>query len=207
MKKTILKKYARLIAECGANVQKGQDVFIGAGMDQPEFVKMVAEECYKLGAARVVVDFDYPPLTKLAMRYSSVKTLGNLTSYQKARWEYYVEKLPCRIFIESDDPDGLKGINQDKMLKVQRLRYPLIKGYRDEMENKYQWCIAAVPGAAWAKKVFPGLRTSQAMEKMWEAILTASRVNEDPVAAWKEHNADLQERCKYLNSLGIAELH
>ena len=146
-------------------------------------------------------------MTKLAMRYSSVKTLGNLTSYQKARWEYYVEKLPCRIFIESDDPDGLKGINQDKMLKVQRLRYPLIKGYRDEMENKYQWCIAAVPGAAWAKKVFPGLRTSQAMEKMWEAILTASRVNEDPVAAWKEHNADLQERCKYLNSLGIAELH
>ena len=66
MKKTILKKYARLIAECGANVQKGQDVFIGAGMDQPEFVKMVAEECYKLGAARVVVDFDYPPRTRPA---------------------------------------------------------------------------------------------------------------------------------------------
>ena len=69
MKKTVLKKYARLIAECGANVQKGQEVFIVAQPDQPEFVKMVVEECYKLGASRVVVDFDYAPLQKLHYKY------------------------------------------------------------------------------------------------------------------------------------------
>ena len=207
MKKTILKKYARLIAECGANVQKGQEVFIVAGLDQPEFVKMVAEECYKLGASNVFVDFAYAPLTKLDMKYCSVKELGSLKNFQKARWEHYVEKLPCRIYIESDDPDGLKGINQNKMLKVQQMKYPLLKGYMDQMDNKYQWCIAAVPGPAWAKKVFPGMRTSQAMEKMWEAILSTSRVNDDPVAAWKEHNADLKARCDYLNNLGIEELH
>ena len=207
MQKTRLKKYARLIARIGANVQKGQEVFILAGLDQPEFVKMVTEECYKLGASRGVVDFDYQPLEKLHVRYCTLKTLGSLTGYQKARWEHYVEKLPCRIYIDSDDPDGLKGINQNKMLKAQQMRYPLIKGFRDEMENKYQWCIAAVPGPAWAKKVFPGLRTSQAMEKLWEAILSTSRVTEDPVAAWEEHNADLKKRCDYLNSLGIEKLH
>ena len=207
MKKTILRKYARLIAECGANVQKGQEVFINAGLDQPEFVKMLVEECYKLGACRVVVDFDYAPLEKIHVKYCDVETLGSLTNYQKARWEHYVEKLPCRIYLDSDDPDGLKGIDQNKMLKAQQMRYPLIKGYRDEMDNKYQWCIAAVPGAAWAKKVFPGLTTHQAIEKMWEAILLTSRVTEDPVKAWKEHNADLAARCKYLNSLGIEELH
>ena len=207
MKKTILKKYARLIAECGANVQKGQEVFINAGLDQPEFVKMLVEECYKLGASRVVVDFDYAPLEKIHVKYCDVETLGGLTNYQKARWEHYVEKLPCRIYLDSEDPDGLKGIDQNKMLKAKQMRYPLIKGYRDEMENKYQWCIAAVPGAAWAKKVFPGLTTHQAIEKMWEAILFTSRVTEDPVAAWKEHNADLKARCDYLNSLGITELH
>ncbi len=207
MKKTILKKYARLIAECGANVQKGQEVFIAAETDQPEFVRMVVEECYKLGASRVVVDFNYAPLEKLHVKYCSVDTLGSLTGYQKARWEHYVEKIPCRIYLESEDPDGLKGIDQNKMLKAQQKRYPLIKGYRDELENKYQWCIAAVPGAAWAKKVFPGMRTSQAMEKLWEAILFTSRVTEDPVAAWREHNADLKARCDYLNSLGIEELH
>ena len=207
MKKTMLKKYARLIAECGANVQKGQEVFINADVDQPEFVKMVAEECYKLGASRVVVDFDYAPMEKIHVKYCDVETLGGLTNYQKARWEHYVEKLPCRIYLDSEDPDGLKGIDQNKMLKAKQMRYPLIKGYRDEMENKYQWCIAAVPGAAWARKVFPGLTTHQAMEKLWEAILSTSRVTEDPVAAWKEHNADLKARCDYLNSLGITELH
>ena len=207
MKKTILRKYARLIAECGENVQKGKDVFINAEVDQPEFVKMVTEECYKLGAARVVVDFDYAPLTKLHVKYCSLDVLGGLASYQKARWEYYVEKIPCRIYLVSEDPDGLKGINQNKMLKAQQMRYPLIKGYRDQLENKYQWCIAAVPGAAWARKVFPGLTTHQAIEKMWEAILSTSRVTEDPVAAWKEHNEDLHRRCAYLNSLEIDQLH
>lgn len=207
MKKTILRKYAHLIAACGVNVQPGQEVFINAGLDQPEFVKMVTEECYKLGASRVVVDWDYQPLQKTNYRYESLETLGTLTGYQKARWEHYLEKIPCRIYLESDDPDGLKGIDQEKMLKAQQMRYPLIKGYRDELENKYQWCIAAVPGVAWAKKLFPGVTKKQAVEKLWAAILSTSRVTDDPVQAWKEHNADLHQRCSYLNSLRIRELH
>ncbi|MBR4186744.1 MAG: aminopeptidase [Clostridia bacterium] len=207
MKKTVLRKYARLIAEAGVNVRPGQEVFIAAGLDQPEFVKMVAEECYKLGAVRVTVDWDYQPLSKVDNRYCTVETLGSLTGYQKARWEYYVEKIPCRIYLDSDDPDGLCGIDQDKMLRAQQMRYPLIKGYRDALENKYQWCIAAVPGPAWAKKLFPDLTKHQAMEKLWEAILSTSRVMDDPVAAWKEHNDDLHARCAYLNGLGIDKLH
>jgi aminopeptidase len=75
------------------------------------------------------------------------------------------------------------------------------------MENKYQWCIAAAPGKDWAKKVFPGERASVAVEKLWEAILTASRVLEDPIAEWDKHNKNLAERCEYLNSLGIKELY
>ena len=63
MKKTVLRKYAHLIATVGINVQKGQEVFVAAELDQPEFVKMVVEECYRAGAKRVVVDWDYQPLT------------------------------------------------------------------------------------------------------------------------------------------------
>ncbi|MBR5366682.1 MAG: aminopeptidase [Clostridia bacterium] len=207
MKKTVLRKYARLIAEAGVNVQHGQEVFIVAGLDQPEFVRMVAEECYKLGASRVTVDWDYQPLAKVDNRYAAVETLGTLTGYQKARWEHYLEKIPCRIYLDSDDPDGLRGVDQDKMLRVQQMRYPQIKSYRDALENKYQWCIAAVPGPAWAKKLFPSLSKHQATEKLWEAILSTSRVTDDPVAAWKDHNDDLHARCAYLNSLGIEKLH
>ncbi len=207
MKKTVLRKYAQLIAKCGVNVQKGQEVQINAGLDQPEFVKMVVEECYKLGAKTVKVDWDYQPLAKINVRYRSLKTMSELGEVEEAKLQHAVKVLPCRIYLESDDPDGLKGINQKKVAQAQQKRYPLIKKYRDQMENKYQWCIAAVPGEAWAKKLFPNLSKHQAMEKLWEAILSTSRVTDDPIKAWDEHNKDLLNRCNYLNSLGIKELH
>ena len=106
----------------------------------------------------------------------------------------------------SDNPDGLAGINQKKMAKSMAARSKIIKPIRTKMENKYQWCIAAVPGKEWAKKVFPGERASVAMEKLWEAILSTSRVNDDPIEAWRQHNENLAAKCEYMNSLGIKEL-
>ena len=206
MKKSVLRAYARLIAESGVNVQKGQEVFITAGLDQPEFVAMVVEECYRRKAKKVVVDWNYQPLTRLHVRHQSLTTMSTLDNYEEARWQHYVDPIPCRIYLESDDPDGLRGVNQEKMAKAQQKKYPIIKGYRDQIENKYQWCIAAVPGVKWAKKLFPELRASQAVEKLWEAILHTSRVDDDPVAAWDAHNKDLKSRCDYLNGLCIREL-
>ena len=55
MKKTVMKKYARLIAEVGANVQKGQEVMVYASVEVAEFARMVAEECYRAGAKKVMV--------------------------------------------------------------------------------------------------------------------------------------------------------
>ena len=206
MKQTVLRRYARLIARVGANIQKGQDVLIFCGLDQPKFVQLLVDECYKAGARKVKVEFDYQPLFKLDVRHQTVTTLGKVEEWEKARLQHYVDTLPCRIMLDSDDPDGLKGINQAKMAKADRKRWPIVKPYWDEMENKYQWCIAAVPGAAWAKKLFPDLPKGKAIEKLWEAILFTSRVTEDPVAAWEAHDKDLADRCAYLNSLGIAEL-
>ena len=207
MKQTVLRKYARLIARVGANVQKGQGVMIICGLDQPRFVELLVDECYKAGAAKVKVEFRHQPLEKLHVRHQTVTTMSRIEEWEKVRYQYYVDTLPCRIFLESDDPDGLKGINQAKLAKADRKRYPIIKPYMDEMENKYQWCIAAVPGVAWAKKLFPHLSKGQAVEKLWEAILFTARVTDDPEAAWEAHNRDLHDRCEYLNSLGIAELH
>ena len=207
MQKTRLKQYARLIARMGCNVQKGQDVFLEAEVDQPEFVAMVTDELYKAGARKVVVNFTYQPLTKLHVRHRSVKTLSTVDSYEEARLQYMAEHFPCRLYLVSEDPDGLKGVNLSKMAKGRQGQYPIVKPYRDKIEGKHQWCIAAVPGAAWAKKMFPNLSKHQAMEKLWEAILATSRVDEDPIAAWENHNRDLKARCEYLNSLGIESLH
>ena len=206
MNKTRLRKYARLIARVGVNVQKGQEVMVQAELDQPEFVKMVVEECYRAGASKVSVDWSYQPLTKLNVKYCSAKVLGNMEAWQLAKWENQVEKLPCKIYLISEDPDGLAGIDQAKYAKAMAARSKLIKPIRARMDNKYQWCIAAVPGKEWAKKIFPGERTSAAVEKLWEAILDTSRVYEDPVEEWRLHNEDLAKRCEYLNSLGIRKL-
>lgn len=207
MKKTVLREYAKLIVRCGVNVQKGQEVMIYADLDQPEFVKMVVEEAYKAKAKKVIVEWNYQPLQKLHVRYQSLKTMSTVEEWVKARQEHICEVLPARIHLMSEDPDGLKGINMAKVSKARQATFPILKPYRDRRENKEQWCIAAVPGAAWAKKVFPDLPRSRAIEKLWESILEASRVNEDPVKAWEEHNANLAKRCQYLNSLNIKSLH
>ena len=207
MKKTVLREYAKLIVRCGVNVQKGQEVMIYADLDQPEFVKLVVEEAYKAKAKKVIVEWSYQSLQKIHTRYQSVKTMGTVEEWVKARQEHFCDVIPARIHLISEDPDGLKGINMAKVAKARQMSYPILKAYRDRRENKEQWCIAAVPGAAWAKKVFPGYPKGKAMEMLWEAILSASRVNEDPVKAWDEHNADLAKRCDYLNSLNIQKLH
>lgn len=207
MKKTVLREYARLIVRSGVNVQKGQEVIVYADLDQPEFVAMVVEEAYKAKARKVTVEWNYQKLKKLHVRYQSVKTLGEVTEWQKAKQEHQCQTLPALIYLESADPDGLKGINMEKVSKANQLSYPILKPYRDRRENWDQWCIAAVPGAAWAKKVFPGMRVSAAMEKLWEAILFTSRVSGDPVKAWEAHNGELSRRCDYLNSLHIRSLH
>ena len=169
---------------------------------------MLTEQCYRLGAKKVIVEFSYQPLEKLDVQKQTLTTLSHLEEWEIARLEHRVKALPARIFLESDDPDGMKGINQQKVSKATQARYKIIKPYRDQIENRDQWCIAAVPGVDWAKKVFPGEQKNRAVEKLWEKILYTSRVSEDgdPVEAWREHNRDLAARCAYLNGLGLDAL-
>ncbi|MGM9590248.1 MAG: aminopeptidase [Faecousia sp.] len=207
MKKSVLRDYAKLIVSTGLNVQKGQEVLIYADLDQPEFVKMVVEEAYKLKAGKVTVEWNYQPLDKIHVRCQSLKTLGSVTEWEKARQEHYCQTIPCRLKLLSEDPDGLKGMNTAKLAKARQMQYPILKPYRDRRDNMEQWCIAAVPGVAWAKKMFPELPKGKAVEKLWEVILETARVTEDPIAAWREHNANMQAKADHMNSLGIVSLH
>ncbi len=206
MKKTVLRQYARLIARVGANVQKGQEVVITCDLDQPEFVRLLTEECYRAGARKVRVDWSYDPLTKIHARWQKQRDLARVEDWEKARLQHMVDVLPVRIFLESSDPDGLNGIHS-RYFKALRERALIVKPYRDAIDNRHQWCIAAVPGEAWAGKLYPQLTRHQAVERLWQDILFTSRADgPDPVAAWAGHNADLKQRCEYLNSLGLRRL-
>ena len=203
----LLRRYARLIAVTGGGLRPGQDVVIRAGLDQPEFTRMLAEECYAAGASRVEVEWEHPPLQKLDYEYLGAEALGEVRAWQLAKLRYRADTLPVMLYLESADPDALAGIDQLKRAEAMRLRWAVTKPISDEMENRYQWCIAAVPGEAWARKVFPGLAPADAVEKLWEAILRCSRAFEgDPAENWARHNAFLAGRCARLNALGLVRL-
>ncbi|MCQ2386214.1 MAG: aminopeptidase [Clostridia bacterium] len=209
VKKSLLRNYARLIAKRGVNIQKGQEVIIDAALDYAEFVKMLVRVCYQCGAKKVTVNWSCQELDVLNYRFQSEKTLSKTLPWEEARLQHYVDTLPCRIYLDGEDPDGLKSVNRKKLASVVSARRKVAKPYRDKMENRHQWCIAAVPGEEWAKKLFPKTRGSVAQDKLWKRILSVSRVTEhgDAVAAWKQHNKNLADRCAKLNSLKIESLH
>ena len=207
MQKTRLRKYAKLIARMGANVQKGQDVYLYASIEQPQFIEMVVEELYKLGARKVHIKWQCSEMEKHHIKYQSLETLSTVDSYEEEELKFMRDNLVARVFVGSSNPDALKGVDVNKMMTAQQAKSPITKPYRDAIDGLHQWSIAAVPGKAWAKKVFPNERPAKAMELLWEAILKCTRVDDDPIAAWEAHNKDVHDRCDYLNSLGLTELH
>lgn len=203
MQKTKLRNYAKLIAQKGANIQKNQPVIINCELDQPEFIEILVDECYKAGALSVDVKWTHLPLTKLNVRHKSQKELSRVFDWEFEQIKHYKDTLPAMIYILSEDPDGLKGVNPQKMSKALQIRRKAFKPYRDEMDNKYQWCIAAVPSVKWAKKLFPDSSKKQAVEKLWQAILSCSRADGDAILNWEQHNKTIAEKCKYLNNLEL----
>ena len=209
MKKTILKKYAQLAVKSGVNLKKGQGCVIFSEVEQHEFAEMVAEEAYRAGAKWVSMNWQDQAVSKLQYRHETLTQLSRVEEWEKARQQYLVDTLPALIHISSADPDGLKGVNVDKMQKAGAVRGKVLKAYREAMDNKNQWTIIAVPSKKWAKKVFPNERTSTAVEKLWEAILMTVRVSEDndPKEAWDRHNEELKAKCEKLNSCQLEYLH
>jgi aminopeptidase len=197
---TRIRKYIELIVRKGLRLDPGQDAVITASVEIADFVAPVVEECYRQGARKVWIEWTYPPLELIANRHQSPKTLGRLEGWQLRKVAWRRDRLPAMLYLLSDDPDGLRGIDQKKRAAARRATYPRLKPYLDAMENRYQWCIAAVPGKAWAQKVFPGLPPARAVAALWDAILRASRALGDPVANWTEHNRRLKARCAALNA-------
>ncbi len=199
-------EYAELIVKMGIRPAKDQEVIIMAGLDQVEFVRLVVELCYKEGASKVQVDWQDMPIAKLGQLYQSEEKLSTIEDWELAKLKWRSETLPAFLWLDSDDPDGMDGIDQGKRARAQMARFPKIKPFRDAMENKYQWCIAGVPGVKWANKVFPGLSDTEAVDKLWDAILTAARAKDGAIENWKQHNKRIHELTGKLNKYNFAAL-
>jgi aminopeptidase len=63
-------------------------------------------------------------------------------------------------------------------------------------ERKLNWVIVSAPNEGWARQVFG----EPDLERLWQAVATATRLDEpDPVAAWREHAAKLEARAEALD--------
>ena len=207
MKKTLIRNYAKLIARVGANVQKGQRVVITAQLDQPAFVCMLAEECYRAGASDVAVEWQDQRLEKLASRFETVKELAYVSPWEEEKLKGRAERPPVTIRLLSADPDGMKGADREKITLASMALSAITKPYADAMTNRHQWCVAAVPSAGWAKKIFPEERVGRAVERLWELILQTSRADgKDPLTDWMWHNRALRDKCDRLNALDLVSL-
>ena len=208
MKKTLIKKYAKLIATQGIGLRKNQEVVVYCPVAGYEFAELLVVELYKAGASRVRVEFSDTNIMKERYKYESIKTLKTLPEWLVSRAKYGSENKVASISISSADPDGMKGIKPEKIKAAMLAMLPIKKYNEDYMASRIQWCVVAIPNPKWAKKVFPGLKTKQAVEALWKAILDANRVYEDndPIEAWKEHSKNLHSRAKVLNDYQFEKL-
>ncbi len=204
--KDLLKKYAHLIVCTGANVQKGQTVQLTAAVEQHEFAALVTEECYKAGARKVNMNWTSDMKNRLDFLYAEHEVLAEVLPWEEAKMKQMVDDLPCRIFIVSDDPDALGGIDPKKISAVTQSRTAVFKPYRNAIEGKHQWVIAAHPSEKWARKCFPD--AEDAVDRLWEAILKTVRVSEDndPVAEWDAHMKNIKSKAAWLNEQGFSSL-
>ena len=206
--KSLLQKYAELIVRTGANVQADQVVQLTISVEQHDFAALIIEECYKAGAKKVNVDWTYDRQNKLNFLYAEQETLATVLPWEEEKLRQMVKDLPVRIYIASEDPDAMNGVDPQKLSAVMQRRSTVVKPYRNAIDGKHQWCIAAYPSVKWAKKCFPDADEQEAVDKLWDAILKTVRVREDndPVADWKEHTDFIEKKAAWLNAQKFSSL-
>lgn len=206
----LLEKYAKLIVEVGANVQKEQLVVINSSTETRELARLIVKASYNSGAKQVVVSWKDEFVTKLGFEGMSIETLEDVPQYSIDRLKYFVDQGACVISITSPIPGLNAGVDPNKMQKSSIAGMKSFKFYHDHMMgNRTQWCVIAAPNKIWAKKIFPNLNENDAFEALWNAILSASRVTEtnDPVKEWEKHNEVMLAHNKVLNDYQFDSLH
>lgn len=203
---TQIERYAELLIRTGLNLQPGQSLRIGAELEHAPFVRIATAAAYQAGARYVHVDWDDQPVKKQRYLHSKEEYLNFFPDYEVARHQEMVDDTWARLALVGDAyPDLFDDVDPARMMTVSRTRAQKIKFYSHaQMANHLQWCVAAVPTAAWAGKVFPALAADAAVEQLWQLIFQTCRVNEpDPPAAWMQHNRTLNRIVDFLHENDI----
>lgn len=204
MNQKIYENYAKLAVKIGINLQEGQDVVVTASTRLADIVTEIVKVCYENKARSVRVEWTNEQIDKLHWLNQATEVMSEVPTWVEEKAKYNAETLPCKIWVDDEDPNAYAGVDVMKMAEVRKARFKVLKKYRDMSDNKDQWLIVAVPSPSWAKTVFPELETEEAIEKLWEAIIKTMRLDaEDPVAAWEEHIANLSDKSNKMNAMNL----
>ncbi|MBU1020801.1 MAG: aminopeptidase, partial [Firmicutes bacterium] len=206
----LLEKYAKLIVEVGANVQKDQMVVVRSSTDTNEIARLIVKAAYHVGAKSVTVQWNDPYVSRSNFDGMKVELLEIVPQWTIDEAKFFVEQNGCIISIASPVPGLNKDVDPVKMQRAGIAQMKALKFAQDHMMgNRTQWNVVAAPNKVWAQKVFPNLSEDDAVEALWNAILEASRVTEtnDPVKEWEEHNKRLLAHNTILNDYQFDTLH
>lgn len=186
--------YAALVVHVGVNLQPGQCLNLRAELEHAEFVRAVVAAAYHAGAKFVAVHWADDPAARIRLTESQSEYLDYFPEYEVTRHRQMLEeKWALLSIVGPAHPDHFQGVDASLLRRVQQSRLRKIKFYNAAvMANQMQWSIAAVPTVAWAQQVYPDLQPQQAAEELWRTILKLVRADQpDPVAAWRQHDANL----------------
>ncbi|PAT01150.1 aminopeptidase [Candidatus Izimaplasma bacterium ZiA1] len=206
----LLEKYAKLVVEVGANVQKDQVLVVSSSVETYELARLIVKAGYNAGARDVVLQWSDPYVERIAYDGKSIESLEYIPQWNIDQYKELKEQGACIVSITSPIPGLNKGVDPEKMQASGLAQMKAFSFVQDHMMgNHTQWTVIAAPNKVWAKQVFSELDEDVALEKLWDAILKASRVREtnDPIKEWQEHSKTLLTHNNILTDHQFDYLH
>ncbi|MBU0934417.1 MAG: aminopeptidase [Spirochaetes bacterium] len=203
-----LEKYAELLVRIGINVQKGQTIVLAVPVESADFAHLLQKRAYAAGAREVVLRWIDEVAARITYDLADDAIFDEFPEWSKQFFNGYADKGAGFLSIVASDPEIMKGIDPKKISRSMKVRSKALEYFRmRQMSNKNTWCVASIPSAAWARKVFPGLSDEKAIEKLWEAIFKSVRIDQaDPVQAWRDHQRALTQRMDFLHASAFTAL-
>lgn len=209
-KQILLEKLAKLAVEVGVNVQKDQVVFINSPINAAPLARLIQKEAYLAGAKKVYVEWSDSECMRNYYTYASNETLQEIESFNYDKMKFMVDNNACRISIDSRNPYAMKGVDMTKVMMANRAIGPKLSFVSNHYSSsKSQWTIVAYPNDEWCQTVFKDDTVEDAWNKLFDAIMKASRVSIDtnPKEEWAKHTKALENHSKVLNDYNFKTLH
>ena len=209
-KENLLKEFAKLAIRVGINIQPKQYLIVNAPVEAYEFVRTVVEEAYNAGAGNVIINWKDDTVNSLYYQNVSDEVLTEVPQFLIDKYRYVLDKGAALLSITSPNPNVYKNVDPMKMAMASNASNSKLKFFSDyTMASRTQWAIIAYPNYEWAQQVFPTLPKEEAYEKLLEAILYTSRVEEkkDSVQEWNNHMKNLEVHNQILNDYNFEKIH